>query len=72
MKESFYDWMLKFKSDNTPIGDFARDLEQDKHFSRRSKNYKHLRKYLESAGAFESVLKIFEEVYSYYQKDLAN
>ena len=70
MEESFYYWLLQFKSDDTAVGDFARNVEQDEYFSRRSKNYKYLRKYLESVGASDLVLGVFEEAFSHYQKKL--
>ncbi len=69
MKESFYTWLLQFKSDATPVGDLARDAEQDEHFPHRSKSYKYLRKYLESKDILERALKTFDDAFFHYQKN---
>lgn len=69
MSKSFYSWLLQFKTDDTPIGDLTRDAKLDKDFPRHSVSRKHLREYLESMGACDRVMSIFEEAFTHYEKD---
>ena len=72
MSKSFYSWLLQFKTDDTPIGDLTRDARLDKDFPRHSVSRKHLRDYLESMGACDSAMSIFEEAFSHYEQDAKN
>ena len=69
MSKSFYSWLLQFKTDDTPIGDITRDARLDKDFPRHSVSCKRLREYLESMGACDRVMNIFEEAFTHYEKD---
>ena len=68
MKKSFYSWLQQFKSDETPLGDFARDTKADKDFPYHATSYKHIHDYLESKRACAEVLDIFNESYEQYKK----
>lgn len=72
MSKSFYSWLLQFKTDDTPIGDLTRDARLDKDFPRHSVSRKHLREYLESMGACDRVMSIFEEAFTHYEKNAKN
>jgi hypothetical protein len=65
-------WLSQFKNDSTPVGDLARDVRFDKEFPRHSDSRKHLRDYLESMGACDSAMSIFEEAFSHYEQDAKN
>ena len=65
-------WLSQFKNDGTPVGDLARDVRFDKEFPRHSVSRKHLRDYLESMGACDSAMSIFEEAFSHYEQDAKN
>ena len=68
MKKSFYSWLQQFKSDETPLGDFARDTKADKDFPYQATSYKHIHDYLESKRACAEVLDIFNKSYEQYKK----
>ena len=68
MKKSFYSWLQQFKSDETPLGDFARDTKADKDFPYQATSYKHIHDYLESKRGCAEVLDIFNESYEQYKK----
>ncbi len=68
MKKSFYSWLQQFKSDETPLGDFSRDVKADKDFPHQASSYKHIHDYLESKRACAKVLDIFNEIYAQYKK----
>jgi len=72
MSKSFYSWLSQFKNDSTPVGDLARDVSFDKGFPHHSVSRKHLRDYLESMGACDSAMSIFEEAFSHYEQDAKN
>lgn len=68
MSKSFYSWLSQFKSDNTAIGDLARDARSDNEFPRRSVSYKHLKEHLESKHACDAAMSVFTEAFAQYQK----
>ncbi|MGP1490673.1 MAG: YozE family protein, partial [Treponema sp.] len=55
-----------------PVGDLVRDISFDKGFPHHSVSRKHLRDYLESMGACDSAMSIFEEAFSHYEQDAKN
>jgi uncharacterized protein YozE (UPF0346 family) len=67
MTQSFYSWLLQFKSDDTAIGDLARDASGDGEFPRRSISYRHLKKYLESKHACEAAMNVLKEAFTQYK-----
>ena len=69
MSKSFYSWLSQFKNDSTSVGDLARDVRFDKEIPRHSDSRKYLRDYLESMGACDSTMSIFEEAFSHYEQD---
>ena len=69
MSKSFYSWLSQFKNDSTSVGDLARDVRFDKEFPRHSNSRKYLRDYLESMGACDSTMSIFEEAFTHYEQD---
>jgi hypothetical protein len=69
MSKSFYSWLSQFKNGSTSVGDLARDVRFDKEFPRHSDSCKYLRDYLESMGACDSTMSIFEEAFSHYEQD---
>lgn len=69
MSKSFYSWLSQFKNDSTSVGDLARDVRFDKEFPCHSDSRKYLRDYLESMGACDSTMSIFEEAFSHYEQD---
>ena len=62
-------WLQQFENDDTPVGYLARDASFDKEFPRHSDSRKYLRDYLESMGACDSTMSIFEEAFSHYEQD---
>lgn len=67
MIKSFYSWLLQFKDEDTAVGDLARDARIDGDFPRRSISYRHLKKYLESKGACDAAMDVFEEAFAQYK-----
>lgn len=64
---SFKQWILKFTNSTMYDGDFAHDIESDPSFPDTT-NYKEIYDYLESQGASERVLNIFNEAWGEYSK----
>ncbi|MBG9691373.1 hypothetical protein ABD91_10865 [Lysinibacillus sphaericus] len=67
MKPTFKQWILKFTNSTMYDGDFAHDIEGDPLFPNTT-NYKEIYDYLESQGASDRVLDIFNEAWEEYSK----
>jgi len=63
---SFVSFILKFKNDDSPIGDLARDIEMDKRIN-RNLGYEKLLSYLIDKNACSGALNALDEAYEYYQ-----
>ncbi|MBQ3681022.1 MAG: sterile alpha motif-like domain-containing protein [Paludibacteraceae bacterium] len=70
MKKAFYSWLLQFKSDNTPLGDLARDAKEDKEFPRHSTSYKNIKAHLDFNSASIDALEIFERAFVRYKEEM--
>lgn len=64
---TFKQWILKFTNSTMYDGDFAHDIEGDSSFPDTT-NYKEIYDYLESQGASDRVLNIFNEAWGEYSK----
>lgn len=63
---TFKEWILKFKEVDLPIGEFAKEVERDKHFP-DSILYEELLDHLEyEALAAPFFIDSFENIYRYY------
>ncbi|MUV40613.1 YozE family protein [Levilactobacillus brevis] len=66
---SFYDWLLKFKEVDLPIGDLAKDAEKDDTFPKESVEWNEIEKHL-SPRANESVMDVAQNDFNYYSADM--
>lgn len=68
---NFYTWMMK-NNINTmaPVGDLARDMEDDNEFPRDGKKAQ-VRGYLNRCGACSGCMEAFEEAWSEYERETA-
>ena len=66
-KPSFKIWIKKFKCEDTPIGDLARDIKIDKTFP-SSRCRITLENYLLSKNACSSAMDAFNEAFELYKK----
>ena len=68
----FYSWMLqKYKGKDTPKGDFAEDMENDRNFP-RNVGRERLLEYLEWNAACEECIAVFIECWSEYDEAVGN
>ena len=73
MKKSFYEWLLKQKKRDNPIGDLANDAERDTTFPQEGCDLLHCETYLERmhlrllvAGACEEAHSALDEAWDEY------
>lgn len=59
---------INFIEDDTPIGDFTRDVVNDPHFPMRATKYATILKYLLEKHACSEALEAFDAAYSLYEK----
>ena len=62
---TFTKWLKKHKDDNTPLGDLARDVSEDKDFPKTKSSNKIL-EYLESKGACDGAISAFKDAWKLY------
>lgn len=73
---SFYRYTIKkYLNENSPKGDLARDMKEDKNFPINSPQKfqgwkKVIKKYLENQGACYEFMVVFEEVWEEYERCL--
>lgn len=63
---SFVSFILKFKNDDSAIGDLARDIEMDKRIN-RNLGYKKLIAYLSDINACSGALNAVDDAYELYK-----
>jgi hypothetical protein len=66
---SFVRFVLKFKKDDSAIGDLARDMDMDKNLT-RTWGYKTVLRYLECHGASSNVFTTLEEAHEIYKRSI--
>lgn len=64
---SFYGMMKSLTKFDTPIGDLARDICEDASFPKESTDKKELIAYLESRGAANAVIEVFNAAWDKYK-----
>ena len=73
-KMTFYTWLMRYKKENSPRGDLAREVHKDKNnkFFKNAnfKAKKFMRSYLESLDANNNCLFTFDECYEEYQVEV--
>ncbi|TLQ20461.1 hypothetical protein FEZ41_03530 [Lentilactobacillus parafarraginis] len=62
---SFYDWLQEFADVNLPIGDFAKDVREDKTFPKNVDNWQDLEQHILSVNLGAEVDKI-HNAFNYY------
>ena len=65
----FAKWIMRYKEDNSPIGDLARDISDDKDFP-KTKSKKKILEYLESKDACDGAISAFISAWEAYTADL--
>jgi len=61
-KQRFYTWLRGYSGNNTPMGDFARDVIGDNYFPKVN-NFDIIHNYLVSKKACPEAIKIFMTAY---------
>ena len=67
----FIQFMKRFESDDSAIGDFARDIKRDEWLTSNMKCNQHkvIREYLESRNASSECLEVFENAWNLYETE---
>ena len=65
MMLTYKEWLLKFINVDLPIGDIAADIAADDKFP-NVKDYESIFEYLESNGAADSFMRVFEYTFKMY------
>ena len=66
---TFYDWLLKFKEIDLPIGDLAKEIELDSSFPKKIDNWNELESHL-STGSHWRILEVAQNAFNYYSADM--
>lgn len=66
---NFKQWINKYINDNNPIGDLARDINQDTDFP-STKQYGRILRYLENKGICDNAKEVFEESFKRYEEEI--
>lgn len=58
----FYDWILKFDKVDLPIGDLARDIENDANFPKDLTTWSELEDYIHSTDeeSYQTIKNVFD------------
>lgn len=64
---NFYDWLMHFKSVNLPIGDLAKDAEQDNNFPKSAQSKLEVLDYLKSNTASDAVIDTASNCFDFYK-----
>lgn len=59
---SFFKWAMKYKQDNSPLGDFVRDMIQDQDFPVKE-DYSIIENYLERVGSCDDAKTAFRKLW---------
>lgn len=65
---TFQNFMARFREVDLPIGDLARDMQDDPNFP-ESKSAAEIRTHLEQSGACDAALATFDNAFKYYQME---
>lgn len=65
---TFKKFILHFRDVDLPIGDLARDIENDLHFP-DSNNQEELFQYLRNSSACQAAMITFENAFKYYSSE---
>lgn len=57
----------KYLKDNSPYGDFARDMKKDEFFPKKTKDGYEIKWHLERNNACEECIQAFEELWKEYK-----
>lgn len=68
MSESKYYKFLKGIDEDTPIGDFAKDVIEDRNFPRHENSKKNIMNYLLANGSSKECIEAFEESFKIFMK----
>ena len=66
---TFYKWLKNILNDDTPEGDFARDVYRDNKFPKQVSKWSDIEEYLSHTIANETVISSAKNVYYFYEKD---
>lgn len=66
-KPSFYVWLMGFLSQDTPIGDLARDVKDDKVLNDQC-SYRNIKKHLQDCNACRDALNALNSAHELYKK----
>jgi len=70
---SFYKWCVdKYYGEDSPLGDLASDIKNDKGFPRESKNKREIIQYLECKNACSGCIESFDYAFKQYYKEVKN
>lgn len=65
---TFYNWLKNISSDDTPEGDFARDVFDDKKFPQDARSWSDVENYLSHTVADDTVMDAAKSAFSLYEK----
>ena len=69
----FYGFMMRYRKDDTPFGDLAREMKTDAHLGgsiRRLHSHDEIEKYLKDrSGGSQECLSVFNSCWEAYQKE---
>ena len=71
MREQFVSWTIKnYKNSDCPIGDLARDIQEDKRINYfKIESYKGIKKRFLNCGGVSSCLNSLDNAYEIYKKN---
>lgn len=64
---NFYDWILRFKEVNLPIGDLARDIDADQHFPKNLTAWDELQIHINATSG--PVYETAKNAFAYFQME---
>lgn len=67
---TFYKWLKNILNDDTPEGDFARDVYRDNKFPKQVSEWNSIEEYLSHTIADETVISSAKNAYNLYEKDI--
>lgn len=65
---TFYEFMLRFEQEDSPMGDLAYDIKRDDQFPKRYKDIEKLRNHFRSRTRDRDVLKIVDKALASYKE----
>lgn len=68
---NFYDWLMRFKDVDLPIGDFAKDAQLDSDFPKNVKTWDQLEAHIRKVNPHQPELGAIKNVFNYYLAEQA-